>query len=144
MARTVPRMLLLFVGLPIAVSLVLGTSIVPILVAYAAWFGLAIWGARDGTGRRRRKSVPLSAIAFLLMFYVGLPVAFASVVGASWRGIGAAYAIWFGMLALWAIWGRSRGVARDAATGWPLIIAMFLTMVVVPVLALVFRIAGFA
>lgn len=139
------RTILIFVGLPVALALYFEASLVPLLAAYAAWFGLMFWGARRAGRKGAAKKVDLSAHAFLLFLFFGLPTALASVVATSWRAILIAYAIWFGLLGLLMVQGLlSRRVTKGEAVGWPLLTGMFLTMAAVPVLTLVLRLARVA
>lgn len=145
--KSVPiRMILLFIGLPATLAMIFDASVVPLLAAYAAWLILALWGARAaGGGTNGRLAGHLPGAAYMLFLILVLPVALASVVAASWTAVLIAYAIWFGLLGAWAVQGlSSRGVTRGEAVGWPAIISMFLTMVAVPLLTLVLRIAGVA
>ena len=139
------RMILLFVGLPAALALLFGASLMPLLAAYAAWLGVMLWGARRSIPKAGAKKADPSAVAFMLFLFFGLPTALASVVAASWLAILAAYAIWFGLLGLWMVQGLlSRRVTNSEAVGWPIIMGMFLTMAAVPVLTLALRVTGVA
>lgn len=137
------RTLTLFVGLPVALALVFGTSLLPLVIALVAYLLVMLWGARQSarTGKSRRADP--SALAFMLFLIFGLPTALAWVVATGWRPILFAYAVWFGLLGLLVIQGLlSRRMTNGEAVGWPIIAAMFLTMAAVPVLTLVFRLTG--
>jgi hypothetical protein len=121
------RSLLLFGVLPIGIALLSGAPLWPLFLGYAGYALLVTMGAR-----RSRRLDKAGSVAFLLFLIFGLPVAFASVTAASWTAILIAYGIWFGLLGLWAVQGlMSRQVRTGEALGWPLIGAMFLTMVAV-------------
>ena len=136
------RFFVLFVGLPVGLALLFGAPLWPLLVGYAGYALLLLWGARSSA---RARSSNASSVAFLLFLIFGLPPAFASVVAASWQAIGLAYVLWFGVLGLWAAQGLlSRRATSGEALGWPLIAAMFLTMAVVPLLALVLTVKRLA
>ena len=98
--RSIPiRMILLFVGIPVALALVFGKSLWPLLVAYVLWIALMMWwffaGKKGGAKKADR-----GAVLFVLFLFFGLPTALAYVVADSWRTILVAYAIWFGLLGL--------------------------------------------
>lgn len=125
-----------FVAVPMALALAFGASVLPLLAAYAAWFGLTLWGSRSAPGKKANPSAAL----FMLFLFFGLPTALASVVAARWTDILLAYAIWFGLLGLLIVQGLlSRRVTSGEAVGWPFLMGMFLTMAAVPVLTLILR-----
>ena len=143
MQSLVPRPILLFVVLPVALAWYFETSLWPLLTAFGAWVGIMLWGARRAGGGRGAKNADWAGIAFMLFLFFGLPVSLASVVAASWMTVLLAYAIWFGLLGLWVVQGlMSRNVRNGEAVGWPFIGGMFLTMAAVPVLTLLLRLAG--
>lgn len=77
----------------------------------------------------------LLVVAFAIF---GAPALLARfLVGGEWRQVGAAYALWLGFLALAFL--LPKGGTLDEKLGWMTIIAMFLTIVAVPVLTLVQR-----
>ncbi len=139
------RPLILFVALPVGLAFVFGASVMPLLAAYAAFLALVLWSGRRPTRKAGAKRFEPSAVAFLLFLFFGLPTALASVVAETWFAILIAYAIWFGLLGLWMAQGLlSRRVTNKEATGWPIIMGMFLTMVAVPILTLLLRLGGVA
>jgi len=145
MIRDLTRLLLLFVGLPVGLALLFGAPLWPLLLAYTAAILLMMCDARDARGRSSARSSKLGGVAFFVFLVFGLPLALASAVGPTMRALLIAYAIWFGLLGLWAVVNlRSRGVGRAEAIGWPVIFSMFLTVLVVPVLTLVLTVTGAA
>lgn len=139
------RLTLLFLGVPVTLALLYGASLWPLLIAYGAWVGLMFWGARRGKQISGVKRTNLAGLAFMLFLIFGLPVALASVVAKTWLAIVLAYGLWFGLLGLWIAQGlTSRRVTNGEAVGWPMIGAMFLTMVAVPLLTFLFRILSLA
>jgi hypothetical protein len=136
----VPRPILLFVVLPVALAWYFEASLWPLLAAFVAWVAIVLWEAQQVSRRNGAKKGDKAAVAFVLFLYFGLPVGLASVVAASWAAIGLAYVIWFGLLGLWAAQGlMSRSVQNGEAVGWAFIGGMFLTMVAVPALTLLLR-----
>jgi len=141
----VPRPILLFVGLPVALAWYFDASLWPLLTAFGAWAGIMLWEARLAGRRSIATRGDPAAVAFVLFLFFGLPVGLASVVAASWMAILLAYAIWFGLLGLWTVQGlMSPSMRNGEAVGWPFIGGMFLTMAAVPVLTLLLRLAGAA
>ncbi len=81
----------------------------------------------------------LGGVLFLLCLYFVVPILLAKfVLRASWRVVGIAYAIWFGLLALWGLSILGSGTV-DEAVGWPIIMGMFLTIPAIFVIVLVLK-----
>jgi ABC-type polysaccharide transport system permease subunit len=81
-------------------------------------------------------------VLFLLFLYFGAPIALAKLVlRASWRQVGTAYLIWFAMLALFGLSALPSATVEEA-TGWPIIMGMFLTIPAIVVIVLVLKIVA--
>lgn len=79
-------------------------------------------------------------VLFLLCLYFVVPVLLAKLVlRASWRAVGIAYAIWFGLLALFGLSTLGGGASLDESVGWPIIMGMFLTIPAIVVLVIVLK-----
>jgi len=67
-------------------------------------------------------------VLYLLCLYFFVPILLAKLVlRASWRQVGTAYLIWFGLLALFGLSALPSATVEEA-TGWPIIMGMFLTI----------------
>lgn len=62
------------------------------------------------------------------------------VIGGEWRQVGASYALWLGLLFMAFFLPKGGTLAEKG--GWMAIMAMFLTIFVVPVLTLIQRLLG--
>ena len=81
----------------------------------------------------------LGPVAFMLGLYFVVPILLAKVLRASWRAVGIAYPIWFGLLALFGLSTLGGGASLDESVGWPIIMGMFLTIPAVPVIVVVLK-----
>lgn len=134
---------LVLVGVPVGASLAFGSSLWPVLGAGAVYGLLISWGASQDNRKLRTRRSDLPQLVFIAFMIFGLPAALAMLVATGWQAILAAYAIWFGLLGLWALHELgSKSVSKGEAVGWPMIFAMLATFLVVPVLTLFLRLAG--
>ena len=139
------RFPLVFIGVPLALSFAFGTSLVPVLAAFAAYVLLVFGSGSIDPGKPRSRFAKLGPLLFLALLFFGVPMALASLVAASWPDIAIAYAIWFGLLGLWTLQMlQVKGISKGEAAGWPIIIGMFLTMGAVPIITLALRLVRWA
>lgn len=137
------RTLLIFVALPVGVALISGAPLWPLALGLLSYVLAVGWGARGTGAKGKARRFEPAPVIFMLVLFFALPTGLASVTGASWTTIGFAYLLWFGLLGLWSVQGLlSRRTTSGEAVGWPLIMGMFLTMGVVPVLSLILRLFG--
>ena len=81
------------------------------------------------------------AIAFLAALFFGVPILISRLLlGASWRAIARAYAIWFGFLSIIGVLASSN--SWDEGFGAAIITGMFLTIPAVPIVILVLKLAS--
>ena len=79
-------------------------------------------------------------IAYILSLYFFIPLLLSKLaLGASWRAIGLAYAIWFGLLFLWGA--SNKGTVAEKI-GWPIIMGIFLTIPAILIGVLLLREVG--
>ena len=77
----------------------------------------------------------VTILAFAALLF-GVPILISRLLlRASWRAIGRAYAIWFGFLLVISVLG-------DERAGWALILAIFFTIPVVPIVILLLKLAS--
>lgn len=78
---------------------------------------------------------------FVLALYFGVPLLICRLLlRASWRAIARAYAIWCGILLIFAV--LSSGNSWDEGFGWALILGMFFTIPALPIIILILKLAG--
>ena len=76
-------------------------------------------------------------IAYFLSLYFVIPLLLGKVaLGASWRAVCLAYAIWLALLFLWGM--TNKGTLQERI-GWPIIMGMFFTIPAIPAGVLLLR-----
>jgi hypothetical protein len=63
-------------------------------------------------------------------------------IGADWKSVGIAYAIWIALLVAFGLMTLLGGSSSGEAFTWPLIYSMFLTILAVPILLMILRWTG--
>lgn len=82
----------------------------------------------------------MGGVIFLLCLYFVVPVFLGKiVVRGTWHSILLAYAIWFGLLALWGLGSAGR---VEEGLGWAMIAGMFLTIPALPVIVVALKLTG--
>ena len=81
-----------------------------------------------------------SGLIFLGLLFVGPIAAARSLVGGTWSQVGASYVVWIVLLSI--LLGSKRGV-RNEKLGFMLVFAMPFTILVVPLLTVIMRMARF-
>ena len=78
-------------------------------------------------------------LLFLVGLYLVLPVAAGKNMGASWKALGIAYALWTALL---LVIGLALGANLDEGLGLAAILAMFFSLIAIPLILYVMRRKG--